>query len=134
MTTPTRESDRLTIQDVIDMLDTAGYGGINYWATTATVKLADPTDDGQLARALPPDTVAYSVLPEDGPRVHITLGALLDSWDVFTAAEQPHVNETIHGYFRSAVADPQDLDLGCIDAWAADVWVQLAAFGEVVYG
>lgn len=117
----------ITDENLDDLATTAWYGGITYWAGGA------PADH--------PASGARFVLVDreggDGKVYEVTDHELRRAFMELADVDQKHVNDTIHGYFLSAVRDrtPEDgIEMGSIDAEAADVWVQVAAFGEVVYG
>lgn len=124
-----RQSDRLTMTDISEILDAAGYG-IGYWASSATSLVSDSDSK---ARASDLNEVVYTI-QDDSHHYAITMQALLDAWDRLTAPDQTDVGPMIASYFQAAIEDPDELDLGCIDSDAADVLIQIAAFDEVVNG
>jgi hypothetical protein len=109
----------ITAQNVEDILDTAGYG-IGYWASTATVNengsytftevgdYSDPADHKEHTITRAQIKSATVKLAEEG-------------WGDITRAFTNWTRE-------------DGIDCGDIDSVAADVIVQVAAFGEVVYG
>lgn len=118
----------LTDQNITDCMDAAGYG-IGYWARRATLDAEAKT---------------YTVWPiedpfderNDGQPYVATYKQLSDAYYKLLSVEQEFVNREIHGYFLHSYAD-RDVDGiegGHIDATAADVWVQVALFGEVIFG
>lgn len=48
----------------------------------------------------------------------------------------PLMGSEVHGYFITSVIEAEDgePEWGIIDAEATDVWLQVACFGEVIYG
>jgi len=115
-------------KDSLDcIIEMAGYG-IAYWAVSAT-----QDDDAR--------TYTITESAEGNSEVHTltydkieeTFWKLADSWQVLS------VNNTIRGYFYKAVTDgiedgKGDIDAGHMDADAADVLMQFACFGELIYG
>jgi len=111
-------------QNVEDMVDTAGYG-IGYWVRSAVVD-----DEAQ----------TYTLRlheEENGKAVYVlTWDDLRKAYAALVDLDQRFVNREIHGYFLDSYRnrDADGIDGGYIDATAADVLVQVAAFGEVVFG
>lgn len=100
-----------TTQDFGDIVATACYGGINYWA--------DATD-------IDANGVWTVVETESG--VHIDLTAA-DLWEAKQSIESGKVgvNDEIVGYLRTN-------DVGMIDSITADCLVQAACFDGIIYG
>lgn len=127
-TTPACISD----ENVADIVETAGLGGINYWASRALVH----TDDN--------DTVTgYDVTEFDdtvgGGTTHTLSAADIRAavWTIFAGnVDGPHDGSAVRGYIFEAIrrADDDGLDCGMIDADAADVIIQVACFNKVIYG
>lgn len=125
------EVDKFFTDDNLDDLETtAWYGGINYWASAdehAAITMHEPfhildrEDDGDL----------------DGCTVHtITRAALVNAFVDIVNGDVP-LAQYIRDYFHHAwdQRTPDDgIEMGEIDSDAADVWVQVALFGKVVYG
>lgn len=126
-------SKTITIsKDSLDcILEMAGYG-IGYWALRATVD--------QEART-------YTIIPDEHPtdeeRTPIVvpfdkiIGAFWVIADLNT--EVKYLPGYVRGYALKAVADgfedgQGDIDAGHVDSDLADAIIQVAAFGEVVYG
>lgn len=114
----------LTDQNIVDMLDAAGYG-IAYWASKATVNEEVRTYtvwwyDGD-------DEPAYQV---------VTFDEITEAFNKLLENEPKLVGAWLHKYFLYAYADrPEEgIDTGHIDADAADVLIQVAMFKEVVFG
>ncbi|QOV06199.1 hypothetical protein KGG72_gp69 [Streptomyces phage Salutena] len=130
--------DRITDENVQDIIDTAAYGGITYWATEPTDEefaglpegkeytIVEGIDDTAFGGDREVDSVNY--LSKDD--VRLAFAKLLDPG-------QEYVNRELHGYILDAWRDRTDndgIDTGHIDAGAADVIVQVAIFDEVRYG
>lgn len=115
----------LTDQNMLDILDTAGYG-IAYWASKATVDKEART---------------YTVWWYDGDDYPasqvVTFDELTEAFNKLLMNDEPRlVGSYVHKYFLYAYADRDvnGIDAGHIDAEAADVLVQVAMFGEVIFG
>lgn len=120
----------LTDEDCDDVMDTASYGGITYWASDAT-----PEQKALYKHA------DYIFWDAEGERViSLTRGQIRSAYFKLTRMthEARYVADWIHDYFVQANTDRDPEtgrpDLGYIDATAADCVVQVAAFGEVIYG
>lgn len=119
---------RLTDEDCEDIMGTASYGGITYWAEGASER--------QRAKYKHADFVFWD---REGERVvSLTKGQIRSAYFKLLANEPRLVGTMIHGYMldsmRYADEETRRPDLGFIDADAADCIVQVAAFGEVLYG
>lgn len=119
----------LTDENITDILDAAGYG-IGYWASKATVD--------ERART-------YTVWPQGGldevvdnmPAAKIlSFQELENAFNLCLENEPKLIGRWVHRYFLLAYADRgvNGIDAGHIDADAADALVQVAMFGEVVFG
>lgn len=113
------------------ILEMAGYG-MAYWAVSATVDREART---------------YTVIPEEHPTdeeqtpIVIPFDKIIGAFWVIAS---PHIevkflSGAARGYALRAVADGMedgngDIDAGHVDALLADEIIQVAAFGEVVYG
>ena len=120
-------------QTVTDALITAFEGGITYWC-----HMVRPLKDGKWIVPDDPGPLWYSK-----PAQFAELDWAIRIW--FDAGgEHPEETKDItadalrHGFTLLAEKFPERfqrfLDPGAADAEDADVWFQLAAFGEVVYG
>ncbi len=96
-----------------DILDTALYGGFTYWAACA-VRTAT--------------TFTLVNVGDDDGEITVKVGALVPAARE-VVRKYPHTQGA--AYIRQALAED---DPGMIDAEAADMIVQVAAFGEIVYG
>lgn len=115
----------ITAENVDDIMGTAAYGGITYWAT----------DPPEAALEALPEGHHLIQEDEDGTRYHLTPAMIRRA--IVEVAEGKHTNPTIAGYVRSAFEGwtaEDGIDCGEIDADAADAIVQVACFGEVIYG
>jgi hypothetical protein len=107
----------ITNQNVEDILDTAGYG-IGYWASTATIN-----EDGSYTFTEVGD---YSD-PADH-KEHTITRAQIKSAVVKLAEDYVDFQQAFIDWTRE-----DGIDTGEIDSMRADMVVQEAAFGEVVY-
>lgn len=118
----------VTDQNVEDMMATAAYGGITYWATNPTEADYDETD--RLG-------ATFTIKEADSGKVyHLTREDIRKAFARLVASDQQYVGDMVHGYFLAAIrdADEDGIDAGHIDSTAADVLVQVACFGKVIYG
>lgn len=122
-------SIQVTQQDIDDIMVAALEGGITYWADAAVVpedrRVADWGHE-QIARG--------GVL-----RIHTTEPWDEDDTEWFTLTREKLLNGIKQAYVGNYYADydwcdGQTLDCCQVDAEVADAIVQLALFGEVVYG
>lgn len=113
-TPTTPELIALTDQNVIDLLDCAGYG-ITYWADSATVDEKAKTY-----------SVTSEDLVEDGP----SLARVVSFDQINTAFNQLASTGQLPEWQMREIKD-DDL---AFDAMVADMTVQLALFSEIVYG
>lgn len=115
----------LTDQNILDILDAAGYG-IAYWASKATVD--------EQARTY----TVWQNADEDLPAARvISFDEIAEAFNKLLLNDEPRlVGAYVHKYFLYAYADrdASGIDAGHIDAEAADVLVQVAWFGEVIFG
>ncbi len=119
----------VTDEFLMDVLTTAvesGHDSMWYWEDFCILDV-----DRDVAEYHPVKACKFIATVNDKPErwgvtidtVHKAIQDLLNG--------KGDVNDRILGYIRSAV---KDHDAGDIDAEAADVIVQVAAFGEVVFG
>lgn len=129
----------ITDQLVDDTLTTALEGGINYWATAARV-------DG----AWPAGPSRYNPDPDDGLYASEVLthgGRLIIDIDPEVVDDDPDglvkahntltltaLKRGIRKYCELRKTTPAAIDDNPLDASEADVVVQLAIFGEIVFG
>ncbi|KPC89289.1 hypothetical protein ADL35_02290 [Streptomyces sp. NRRL WC-3753] len=130
--------DRITDENVDNILEIASYGGITYWAIEPTVDEFAGLPEGKAYTIVEGEDVCpffggerevekVHYLSRDEIRVAYT--KLLDPF-------QTYVNDEIAGYVIDSWRDRDEdgIAAGHIDADAADVIVPVAAFGKVVYG
>ncbi|MGW8953474.1 hypothetical protein [Streptomyces sp. NPDC055709] len=133
--------EKLTDENVQDIVDTARQGGITYWATEPTDEEFAGLPKGK-EYTIVEGTAPHPIFPFGDERevdsvnylskddVRLAFAKLLDPG-------QKYVNREIHGYILDSWRDRNDedgIDTGHIDADAADVIVQVAIFDEVRYG
>ncbi len=109
----------ITKEQFLDLVDTAGYS-IGYWADRAEVHWGSAAD------------AKYSVWEDDddNTRHDITPGMVERAMvDIYTG--KVPVGRGILDSVTSAIMQEE---YGDVDGDAADVIIQVAAFGEVVYG
>lgn len=103
----------LTNQEWADIIDTCGYG-IAYWCNEAVV------DE---------DACTYKIHDAEEDKTHFLIKSDIERAYALVLDGKVHVNETIRGYFL-----PDEDGDADIDAVAGDVLVQVACFGQIVYG
>jgi hypothetical protein len=108
------------IEQVADLIDEAGYF-INYWA----VKGHHDTEAKTYAITLDEHSAEYT----DKPKVVITYAQVDEA--IRKIAQGGIVRSDLTEAAQAYVSEPGEADL---DAEFADVAVQVAAFGEVVFG
>ena len=124
----------MTDEDVIDLMVTALEGGIGYWACLDNTSQAfwDAPEDESIA-----ETAATILLSGEGITLldtedHsvswvLTLDDLLKGVKMLMTDDLgKYCSESIYGYLT--------IDMGMVDADAADSIVQYALFDEIVYG
>ncbi|MBQ0949220.1 hypothetical protein [Streptomyces sp. RK76] len=129
---------RITDENVQDIVDTAAFGGITYWAMEPNEKefaglpegkeytIVEGVDDRHFGGDREVDGVHY--LSKDD--IRLAFCKLLDPG-------QELVNDEINGYILDAWRDRTEkhgIDAGHIDADAADAIIQVACFEELRYG
>ena len=111
----------ITDDNVHEICETAGYG-IDYYATHA---------EGEF----PEDAVFGVHIPDGGRDFFLTADEIRVATVRCAYDHTIQMGNWVRGYFLSAFSGyPDELDTGCIDATAADVIVQVAMFGKLVYG
>ena len=123
----------VTDKNVQDIIDTASYGGITYWATQPTEAEFEATPEGkeftivEVVDETTGERKAHYLSKDD---IRVAYAKLLD-------LEQRLVGKVIHGYVIDSWrrrTDEDGIDCGDIDADVADCIIQVACFNEVVYG
>lgn len=113
----------LTVQDIDDIMACALEGGIGYWAYTLDIdaeKMVSDMECEQIAR----DGVVMVYDFEDDKTYELTLEKFLTGFKLWVEKGLDHYNAVSSG----------EIDCCQIDGSCADSIVQLALFGEVVYG
>ncbi|MCB5280340.1 hypothetical protein [Arthrobacter sp. ES1] len=116
-TAPKTKTIRLTDENVVDLLDCAGTG-IAYWATSATVD-----EEAKTYRVLSSEVIEA----EDGTEVTektLTFDEIRDAFNTLAHAGR------LPDWQMREIADG---DLG-FDSEVADMTIQQAMFGEIVFG
>jgi hypothetical protein len=128
--------NRITDENVQDIIDTAAYGGITYWAT-------EPTAEEFAAK---PEGKEYTIVegvddfPFGGREVeavhYLSKDDVRRAYTKLLDPGQEYVGREVAGYILDSWRDRDEdgIDAGSIDADAADVIVQVACFDEVRYG
>lgn len=127
------ESGQRSLLELLDnLLVTCIEGGSNYWCQQILLKGERPIPEAHGEEAgCPWYSVAFragalplQVCPEDDATIALTLDAALNGLRLLV--EGNHCNATIR----------QDLldNKAAADADTADAWLQLAVFGDLVYG
>jgi hypothetical protein len=111
-------------ETITDMLDAAGYG-MTYWAKSMDFKVRG-------------DDQYIEVVDDEGEIHEATYKALREAFGKLVDPGQDLIGKWLHEYFVDSVKDRDEktgeIDAGHIDASAGDAWVQIALFGELVYG
>jgi predicted MarR family transcription regulator len=105
---------QLNHENFIDIIDTACYGAIEYWAEE--VEYAAGT---------------LSISCEEGAEIHEIEMADMEKAIAKIMEGRVSISDSIRGDVTSAIRED---DYGYIDSNAADAIVQIACFGEIVYG
>ncbi|AXQ61125.1 hypothetical protein SEA_HANK144_72 [Streptomyces phage Hank144] len=129
----------VTDQVAQDIVDTAAYGGITYWATAPSEKEFAGLPEGKTWTIVE----GYDDTDWGGERevdeVHyLSADDIREAYAKLLDLSQTIVDREIHGYIVQSWIDRDEkdgIDAGHIDASAADVLIQIACFGdEVRYG
>lgn len=114
---------QITEEDIEDIVDTALDCGIFYWCERAKYT-SDPCGDTDGKHLINGGTILFYD-NEDGSESELTLDKLLDGINKWV----------VNGYDRyHAVQSDGTLDTCEIDAEMADIIIQLALFGDIIYG
>ncbi|MFI5863538.1 hypothetical protein [Streptomyces sp. NPDC051546] len=124
-----------------DVIDTARYGGITYWATQPTDEELDTLPKGK-QWVIVEGTAPHPLFPFDDVRevegVHyLNADDIREAYRKVLDLNQRYAGREYHGYVVQSWIDRDDkrgVDAGHIDAGTADVLVQVAIFDEVRYG
>jgi hypothetical protein len=117
---PTRTTERE--QFLADVIITAVEGGTGYWATAADYHWSDDE----------PTTTRVKLTPEDDREAEYLVDIDVIAKGISEIKREVHSCRS--DIRESILAGDRDNDAGVIDADGADVIVQIALFGEVVYG
>lgn len=111
-----------------DIIICAVEGGTNYWAFSHDYQHETPeTTSVQLASQ---DEVVGLGTSEDGIWHTVTLDTIAEGFKKIRGQEGLKINERLRKEILTAY---DEMEAGDIDATAADVLVQVALFGEVMY-
>ena len=103
---------KLSTDDLVDIMDTAGMA-CTYWADEIEV-------DGDSVRVLDADGIDHDTDKTSIEKAFTLIAeGRIDLWG------------EIRRYVESAIAEN---DLSWIDSYAADALLQVACFGEIIYG
>lgn len=131
----------LTDERAQDIIDTASYGGITYWATEPSDEEFAGLPEGK-TWTIVEGSAPHPIFPFDDEReveaVHyLNADDIREAYAKLLDLDQEYVNREYHGYILESwqERDEKDgIDASHIDAGTADFIVQLAALGEVRYG
>lgn len=123
-------------QFLTDVIITAAEGGIQYWAVILSYKWHLPNLPGGTGEPGPGGNAAASLkfrADEDDADIHtVTISDVARALGVIADLSRPL---RLHSTDRARIAEAsRENDGGQIDADDADVIIQVAAFGNVVYG
>ena len=104
---------QLTQDDLDDIVDAACHG-IGYWA-----------DEAEYSTSL------LSISAEEGAEIHEIGKADIEKAMASIIEGEVSISDSIRNDISSAI---RENDYGYIDSYAADAIVQIACFGEIVYG
>lgn len=127
----------ITDQMVDDTLTTALEGGITYWATGAKILGEWPTGDSRYATEGCPSDLYLSEVLTKGSTILIEVDEELvdgDKVHLHNPLDLRRMKRGIRKYCEMRHITPSAIDDDPVDAEGADVIVQLALFGEVIFG
>lgn len=117
----------VTDENIEDMMETASYD-ITYWSREPTY--AEKFSCG--------DDIPFVVVDaERNVLYRLTYEKIRDAYFRCLDLDQRFFNSAIHGYFIDSWRNRSErtgIDTGYIDGDAADCLVQVACFGDVIYG
>ncbi|ATI18689.1 hypothetical protein SEA_AMETHYST_69 [Streptomyces phage Amethyst] len=131
----------LTDERAQDIVATAAYGGITYWATEPTEEEFAGRPEGK-TWTIVEGSAPHPIFPFDDEREvegvhHLNADDIRAAYAKLLDIDQQYVNREYHGYILSSWMERDEKDgieTGDIDAGTADIIVQLAALGEIRYG
>ncbi|MCD2462437.1 hypothetical protein MBT42_02555 [Streptomyces sp. MBT42] len=131
----------LTDERAQDIIDTASYGGITYWATEPSEEEFAGLPEGK-TWTITEGAAPHPIFPFDDVRevhgVHyLSADDIREAYAKLLDLDQKYVNREYHGYIVNSWIErtaKDGIETGDIDAGTADVIVQLAALGEIRYG
>ncbi|QYW07252.1 hypothetical protein SEA_CHUCKY_68 [Streptomyces phage Chucky] len=138
MTNHSKIANTLTDENVRDIIETAQYGGITYWALQPTQEEFDALPEGKEYTIVEGEFDAWIGGEREVEEVHyLSKDQIRAAYARLLDLDQRYVNREYHGYILDSWRDRTDrdgIDTGSIDAGTADIIVQVAAFDEVRYG
>lgn len=131
----------LTDERAQDIIDTASYGGITYWAISPNDEEFAGLPEGK-QWTIVEGTEPHPIFAFDDERevegVHyLSADDIREAYAKLLDIDQPYVNREYHGYILDSWlqrSEEDGIETGDIDAGTADIIVQLAALGEIRYG
>ncbi|MFF7800224.1 hypothetical protein [Streptomyces olivaceus] len=128
----------VTDQIAQDIIDTASYGGITYWAMGPTRKEFAGLPEGKTWTIVEGvDDRAFGGDREVDEVFYLNADDVREAYRKLLALDQQYAGREIHGYIVQSWIDRDDkegIDTSHIDADAADALVQIACFDELRYG
>jgi hypothetical protein len=108
--------NNITDQQIEDLLTTAFEGGINYWCRDIFAIGGKPVD--RMSKVPTSGGILHLIVPDHSPSL-----AVLDKYRILKgiARAAAHKKQSVEGFLEDA------------DAVDADLAVQFAAFGEIVF-
>lgn len=127
----------VTDQVAANIVGTAAYGGITYWATAPTDEEFAGLPEGK-TWTIVEGIDDYPFGGREVDEVHyLNADDIREAYSKLLALDQQIVGREIHGYIVDSWMDRDEkvgVDTGHIDADAADAIIQIAALGELRYG
>lgn len=111
----------LTVDDFADIIDAAGYA-IGYWADEAEYNEPYHADDSE---------ATYTVSCEERTQIYTLTKQDIEKAMALITEDKVSISPSIRSDVMSAI---KENDYGYIDGYASDAIIQVACFGEIVYG
>ncbi|QYW07914.1 hypothetical protein SEA_REDBEAR_68 [Streptomyces phage RedBear] len=131
-------ANTLTDENVQDIMDTASYGGITYWAIQPSDEEFEALPEGKDYTIVEGEHDGWIGADREVEEVHyLSKDQIRAAYARLLDLDQQYVNREYHGYILDSWRDRTErdgIDAGHIDAGTADIIVQVAAFDEVRYG